>query len=98
MYPKRLSTLGRARLAIEILAAYVQARRTLRRAPIADVVAALREPRPEVAADRAGPDSADAHDCPSTPPSSMLGSPRAADAALPDTMSASFRFRYESRA
>lgn len=38
----RLSKAERVRLAAEILAAYGQARRTLRRAPIASVVAALR--------------------------------------------------------
>ncbi len=47
--PKRLSHPARARLAIEILAAYVQARRTLRRSPIADVLAALRSRSPSSA-------------------------------------------------
>lgn len=38
----RLSQPERVRLAVQILAAYAQARRELRRAPIADVVASLR--------------------------------------------------------
>ena len=40
--PSPLSQLARARLATEVVAAYVQARRELRRAPIEAVVAALR--------------------------------------------------------
>jgi len=39
---ERLSPSERARLAVEILAAYAQARRELRRAPIAEAVASLR--------------------------------------------------------
>jgi hypothetical protein len=45
---ERLSHVERLRLAAEILAAYVRARRELRRAPIADVVASLRS-RPQSA-------------------------------------------------
>jgi hypothetical protein len=44
--PERLSQLERARLAVEILAAYAQARRALSRAPIASVVATLRSQSP----------------------------------------------------
>jgi Transglutaminase-like superfamily len=40
------SPMERARLAAEIIAAYLQARRELRRAPIASVVAALRSESP----------------------------------------------------
>lgn len=40
--PERLSQIKRIRLAAEIVATYVQARRALRRAPIAAVVASLR--------------------------------------------------------
>lgn len=40
--PSPLSTVARARLVAEIVAAYVQARRELRRAPIESVVATLR--------------------------------------------------------
>ncbi|HTC73578.1 MAG TPA: lasso peptide biosynthesis B2 protein [Solirubrobacteraceae bacterium] len=42
LHPERLGHAERARLALEILAAYVQARRALRRNPIATVVAELR--------------------------------------------------------
>ncbi|HEX5852142.1 MAG TPA: lasso peptide biosynthesis B2 protein [Solirubrobacteraceae bacterium] len=45
----RLSHAARARLAVEILAAYVQARRALRRAPIASAVASLRSQSPPAA-------------------------------------------------
>jgi hypothetical protein len=45
---ERLSHTARARLAIEILAAYAQARRALRRDPIATVVARLRSRSPSV--------------------------------------------------
>jgi hypothetical protein len=45
----RLSQAARARLAVEILAAYAQSRRALRRAPIADVVSGLRSRSPSVA-------------------------------------------------
>jgi hypothetical protein len=49
-YPRaRRSQAARARLALEILAAYAQARRALRRAPIATVVADLRSRSPSVA-------------------------------------------------
>ncbi|MHB8242950.1 MAG: lasso peptide biosynthesis B2 protein [Solirubrobacteraceae bacterium] len=41
-----LSHTARVRLAVEILAAYAQARRALRRAPIAEVVAGLRAQAP----------------------------------------------------
>jgi hypothetical protein len=44
-----LSHTARARLAVEIFAAYVQARRALRRAPIAAVVAGLRLQSPAAA-------------------------------------------------
>jgi hypothetical protein len=44
--PERLSQTQRARLAVEILAAYAQARRELRRAPIAEAVASLRATQP----------------------------------------------------
>lgn len=44
--PERLSRTQRARLAVEILAAYAQARRELRRAPIAEAVASLRATQP----------------------------------------------------
>lgn len=47
---ERLSHPARALLAIEILKAYVQARRALRRAPIADVVAGLRSQSPPTTA------------------------------------------------
>ncbi len=40
--PESLSQTERARLAVEILAAYAQARRELRRAPITEAVASLR--------------------------------------------------------
>jgi hypothetical protein len=40
--PSPLGTVARARLAAEIVAAYIQARRELRRAPIESVLAALR--------------------------------------------------------
>jgi Transglutaminase-like superfamily len=43
---ERLSHAARARLAVEILAAYAQARRALRRDPIATVVARLRSRSP----------------------------------------------------
>lgn len=45
-YPKRLSHKERALLAMEILAAYAEARRALRRDPIATVVARLRARSP----------------------------------------------------
>jgi len=45
----RLSDAARTRLALEILAAYVQSRRALRRAPIETVVAGLRSRSPAVA-------------------------------------------------
>jgi hypothetical protein len=45
---RSLGQAGRARLAVEILAAYLQARRSLRRAPIASVVATLRAQVPPV--------------------------------------------------
>jgi hypothetical protein len=44
--PESLSQPDRLRLAVEILAAYAQARRALRGAPIADVVAGLRASSP----------------------------------------------------
>jgi hypothetical protein len=47
--PSRLSHTARVRLAVEILASYVQARRALRRAPIATVVAGLRSRSPAAA-------------------------------------------------
>ena len=47
---ERLSQAARARLAVEILAAYAQSRRALRRAPIAAVVAGLRSRSPAAAA------------------------------------------------
>jgi Transglutaminase-like superfamily len=47
--PGRLSYRGRARLAVEILAAYAQARRVLRRVPISTVVADLRSGSPSAA-------------------------------------------------
>lgn len=47
---QRLSHPARARLAVEILAAYAQSRRALRRAPIAPVVAGLRSRSPAAAA------------------------------------------------
>lgn len=43
---ERLTHTARARLAVEILTAYIQARRSLRRAPIEDVVARLRAQSP----------------------------------------------------
>lgn len=43
--PSPLNSVARARLAAEIVAAYLQARRELRRAPIESVVAALRSDR-----------------------------------------------------
>ncbi len=46
---ERLSNTARARLAIEILAAYTQSRRALRRAPIETVVAGLRSQWPAAA-------------------------------------------------
>ena len=46
---RRLSQTARARLAVEILAAYTQSRRALRRAPIAAVVAGLRTQSPPAA-------------------------------------------------
>lgn len=46
---QRLSHTSRARLAVEILAAYVQARRALRRAPIESAVATLRSQSPSAA-------------------------------------------------
>lgn len=45
-YPHSLSHIARLRLAMEILAAYAQARRALRRAPISNVVALLRSRSP----------------------------------------------------
>jgi hypothetical protein len=47
---RRLSHPARARLAAEILAAYAQSRRALRREPIATVVAGLRSRSPAAAA------------------------------------------------
>jgi hypothetical protein len=44
----RLSQRERAALAVEIVGAYRQARRKLRRTPIADVVAALRSESPQI--------------------------------------------------
>jgi len=49
LHRERLSHASRARLAVEILAAYGQSRRALRRAPIATVVAGLRSRSPAVA-------------------------------------------------
>jgi hypothetical protein len=46
--PESLSHPARVRLGVEILAAYFQARRALRRAPIADVVGTLRTDSPAV--------------------------------------------------
>jgi hypothetical protein len=46
LHVERLSQTERVRLAVEILAAYVQARRALSRAPIASVVAGLRSQSP----------------------------------------------------
>ncbi|HTD07903.1 MAG TPA: lasso peptide biosynthesis B2 protein [Solirubrobacteraceae bacterium] len=46
---ERLSHTARARLAVEILAAYAQSRRALRRAPIETVVASLRSRSPSAA-------------------------------------------------
>ena len=46
---ERLSNTARARLAVEILAAYAQSRRALRRAPIETVVAGLRSRSPAAA-------------------------------------------------
>lgn len=46
---KRQGPAKRVRLALEILGAYAQARRELRRAPIADAVAKLRSPQPKTA-------------------------------------------------
>jgi hypothetical protein len=48
---ERLSHTARVRLAGEILTAYVQARRSLRRAPIEDVVAGLRAQSPPLGED-----------------------------------------------
>ena len=50
MRSERLSHRERIRLAAEIVAAFVQARRELRRAPIAEVVATLRSESPKPAA------------------------------------------------
>jgi hypothetical protein len=50
MRVERLSSTARARLAVEILAAYAQSRRALRRAPIEAVVAGLRSRSPSAAA------------------------------------------------
>jgi|SRR5580692_678310 hypothetical protein len=47
---ERLSHTARARLAVEILAAYAQSRRALRRAPIESVVAGLRSRSPSATA------------------------------------------------
>ena len=47
---QRLSHPARARLAVEILAAYAQSRRALRREPIATVVAGLRSRSPAASA------------------------------------------------
>jgi hypothetical protein len=49
LHRERLSQAARARLAIEILAAYARSRRALRRAPIATVVAGLRSRSPSAA-------------------------------------------------
>jgi hypothetical protein len=48
-YPERLTHAERARLAVEILAAYARARRALRCSPIVDVVADLRSRSPSAA-------------------------------------------------
>jgi hypothetical protein len=48
-YDERLGALSRARLAVEILTAYAQARRALRRAPIESAVASLRSLAPATA-------------------------------------------------
>lgn len=45
---RRLSTADRVRLVAEIVAAYVQARRALRRAPIASVLSILRSQSPSI--------------------------------------------------
>lgn len=50
----RLTQRERARLAVEILAAYAQARRSLRRAPIAEAVARLRATRSPLAGPSSG--------------------------------------------
>jgi Transglutaminase-like superfamily len=47
---RRLGAVERVRLATEVVVAYVQARRALRRAPIASVVASLRSQSPHVSA------------------------------------------------
>ncbi len=53
-YPERLSHGERVRLAVEILAAYAQAKRALRRAPIEAAVATLRSQSPPPVEDEAG--------------------------------------------
>jgi Transglutaminase-like superfamily len=53
-YPERLSHGERVRLAVEILAAYAQARRALRRAPIEAAVATLRSQSPPPSEDATG--------------------------------------------
>jgi hypothetical protein len=57
---ERLSNTARARLAVEILAAYARSRRALRRAPIETVVAGLRAQSP-AAAQPAGNSLQEAH-------------------------------------
>jgi hypothetical protein len=49
LHRERLSQAARARLAIEVLAAYARSRRALRREPIATVVAGLRSRSPSAA-------------------------------------------------
>jgi hypothetical protein len=53
-YPERLSHRERVRLAVEILFAYAQAKRALRRAPIEAAVAALRSQSPPPSEDATG--------------------------------------------
>jgi hypothetical protein len=53
-YPEPLGHSERVRLAVEILAAYAQARRALRRAPIEAAVATLRSQSPPPAEDTTG--------------------------------------------
>jgi hypothetical protein len=53
-YPERLSQRERVRLAVEILSAYAQAKRALRRAPIEAAVATLRSQSPPPSDDATG--------------------------------------------
>jgi hypothetical protein len=53
-YPERLSHSERVRLAVEILTAYAQAKRALRRAPIEAAVATLRSQSPPPSDDATG--------------------------------------------